>query len=141
MNPEWMAGLVGGLMIGGAAALYLLGDGRIMGASGLLGGLVDGSGRANRAERVAFLAGLILLPALMVAAGLGHASAPVAGSGVMVLAGLLVGFGSRLGNGCTSGHGVCGISRLSRRGIVATVVYLLTGGIAVVLARALGWAA
>ena len=57
----------------------------------------------------------------------------------MILAGLLVGFGTRMGNGCTSGHGVCGISRLSRRGIVATVVYLLAGGVAVVLAHALGW--
>lgn len=141
MNPDWIAGLIGGLMIGGAASLYLLGDGRIMGASGLLGGLVDGSGRSNWPERVAFIGGLILLPALLVATGLGHASAPVAGTGVLVLAGLLVGFGTRLGNGCTSGHGVCGISRLSRRGIVATIVYLLAGGVAVVLARALGWTA
>lgn len=141
MNPDWIAGLVGGLMIGGAAALYLLGNGRIMGASGLLGGLVDGSGRSNRTERLAFIGGLILLPALLVALGIGHASAPVAGTGVLVLAGLLVGFGTRLGNGCTSGHGVCGISRLSRRGIVATIVYLLAGGIAVMLARALGWTA
>lgn len=141
MNPDWIAGLIGGLMIGGAAALYLLGNGRIMGASGLLGGLVDGSGRSNMAERVAFIAGLIVLPALLVAGGVAQRSAPVAGTGVLVLAGLLVGFGTRLGNGCTSGHGVCGISRFSRRGIVATVVYLLAGGLAVVLARALGWTA
>lgn len=141
MNPDWAAGLVGGLMIGGAAALYLLGNGRIMGASGLLGGLVDGSGRGNWAERAAFIAGLVLIPAALVAAGIGQVSAPVAGTGVMVLAGLLVGFGTRLGNGCTSGHGVCGISRLSRRGIVATITYLLAGGLAVLLARALGWTA
>lgn len=140
MNPDWIAGLAGGLMIGGAAALYLLGDGRIMGASGLLGGLVDGTGRSNWRERVAFIGGLILLPALLVLAGIGERSAPVAGTGALVLAGLLVGFGTRLGNGCTSGHGVCGISRFSRRGIVATIVYLLAGGVAVLLARALGWA-
>lgn len=140
MMADWIAGLLGGVMIGGAAALYLLGNGGIMGASGLLGGLVDGSGRSNRAERLAFLAALVGVPALIVAAGQSGASAPVAGSGVLVLAGLLVGFGTRLGNGCTSGHGVCGISRLSRRSIVATLVYLLAGGIAVVLARALGWA-
>ncbi|MCF3972403.1 YeeE/YedE family protein [Paracoccus salsus] len=141
MNPDWIAGLIGGMMIGGAAALYLLGNGRIMGASGLLGGLVDGTGRSNWTERAAFIGGLVLLPALLVAGGVAERSAPIAGSGVLVLAGLMVGFGTRLGNGCTSGHGVCGISRLSRRGIVATVVYLLAGGIAVVLSRALGWTA
>ena len=139
MTLDWIHGLIGGLMIGCAAALFLLVNGRIMGASGLIGGLVDGSGRANAAERVVFLAALIVMPALLVASGLGRASAPVAGTGVMILAGLLVGFGTRLGNGCTSGHGVCGISRFSRRGIVATVVYLLAGGIAVLLAHALGW--
>ena len=135
MEPDWIMGLIGGLMIGGAAALYLLGNGRIMGASGLLGGLIDGTGRANRAERAVFLAALVLVPALMVAAGLGAASQPVAGTGVLILAGLLVGFGTRLGNGCTSGHGVCGISRLSLRGIVATIFYILGGGLAVVLFR------
>ena len=139
MTLDWFHGLIGGLMIGCAAALFLLVNGRIMGASGLIGGLVDGSGRANAAERVVFVAGLIVMPALLVASGLGRASTPVAGTGVMILAGLLVGFGTRLGNGCTSGHGVCGISRFSRRGIVATVVYLLAGGIAVLLAHALGW--
>lgn len=138
MNPEWMAGLLGGLMIGGAAAMFLLLNGRIMGASGLLGGLVDGSGRASAAERAVFIAALILVPALLFRAGIGGPVLPVAGLGVMVLAGLLVGFGTRMANGCTSGHGVCGISRLSRRGIVATLVYLFTGGLAVLIARALG---
>lgn len=140
MNPDWIAGLVGGLMIGCAAALYLLGNGRIMGASGLLGGLVDGSGGSNWPERVAFLAGLVAMPALLVAGKAVEPAAPVAGTPVLVLAGLLVGFGTRLGNGCTSGHGVCGISRFSARGIAATVIYLATGALAVLLARALGWA-
>lgn len=141
MQPEWIAGFAGGVMIGGAAALFLLLNGRVMGASGILGGLIDGSGRANAAERLAFLAGLAGLPALLVWTGLGRAAAPVAGPWVLVLAGLLVGFGTRLGSGCTSGHGVCGISRLSVRGIVATLVYLLTGGLAVLAARMLGWSA
>lgn len=141
MNPEWIAGLIGGVMIGSAASLFLLLNGRVMGASGLLGGLIDGSGRANWAERAVFIAALITVPALLVMAGFGHASAPVAGNGVLIAAGLLVGFGTRLGNGCTSGHGVCGISRLSRRGIIATVIYLLTGGIAVLIGRTLGWTA
>lgn len=140
MEPDWIMGLIGGVMIGGAAALYLLGNGRIMGASGLLGGLIDGTGRANWTERAVFLAALVLVPALMVAAGLGAASEPVAGTGVLILAGLLVGFGTRLGNGCTSGHGVCGISRLSWRGIAATGVYLATGVLAVIIARMIGWA-
>lgn len=141
MNPDWIAGLGGGLLIGSAAALYLLGNGRIMGASGLLGGLIDGSGRANWTERAVFIAALVTVPALLIALGVGQAAAPVTGSGVLVLAGLLVGIGTRLGNGCTSGHGVCGISRLSRRGIVATLIYLFTGAVAVLLARAAGWTA
>lgn len=140
MNPDWIMGLMGGLMIGGAAALYLLGNGRIMGASGLLGGLIDGSGRGNWAERLVFLAALAVVPMGLVGTGQASASAPVAGTGVMILAGLLVGFGTRLGNGCTSGHGVCGISRLSWRGIAATGVYLVTGVLAVVAARMIGWA-
>ncbi|WP_299912775.1 YeeE/YedE thiosulfate transporter family protein [uncultured Paracoccus sp.] len=140
MDPDWIAGLIGGLMIGLAAAMFLLLNGRIMGASGLLGGLIDGSGRANAPERAVFIAALILVPALLSRAGIGGPALPVAGLGVMVLAGLLVGFGTRMANGCTSGHGVCGISRLSLRGIVATLIYLVTGGLAVLIARALGWA-
>lgn len=141
MNPDWILGLIGGLMIGAAAALYMLGNGRIMGASGLLGGVIDGTGRANLAERLIFLAALVAVPAVMVGTGAAEASAPVAGLGVLALAGLLVGFGTRLGSGCTSGHGVCGISRLSLRGIVATLIYLGTGVAAVLIARLIGGAA
>jgi len=139
MQAEWLWGLAGGLMIGTAAAIYLLFNGRIMGASGIVGGLIDGSGRATAAERLAFLAGLVGLP--FVIAGLaGPASAlattHLTGSvPVLVAAGLCVGIGTRLANGCTSGHGVCGISRLSLRGIVATVFYLLGGGLSVLLFR------
>lgn len=141
MEPDWIAGLIGGLMIGGAAALFLLLNGRIMGASGILGGLLDGTGRSNNAERLAFIAGLIAMPALLVAVGLGQVAQPVAGLGLTVLAGLLVGIGTRLGNGCTSGHGVCGISRLSLRGIVATLVFLVSGTVAVLILRLLGMVA
>ena len=137
MDPDWIMGLIGGLMIGAAAALYLLGNGRIMGASGLLGGVIDGTGRANLSERLVFLAALVAVPALIVGLGAARASDPVAGLGVLALAGLLVGFGTRLGSGCTSGHGVCGISRLSLRGIVATLIYLGTGVAAVLIARAI----
>ncbi len=136
MQAEWIMGLAGGLVIGLAGALYLLGTGRIMGASGIIGGLVDGSGRATALDRVLFLTGLIGAPFLLsLTFGLTpttHASsAPV----VLILAGLLVGIGTRLANGCTSGHGVCGISRLSPRGILATLIYIGAGVAAMSLLR------
>jgi len=136
----WLWGLIGGLLIGSAAALYLLVNGRIMGASGILGGLVDGSDRAAWAERGAFLLSLILVPAAA-AALWGGAETHLTSNWALILSGgLLVGLGTRLANGCTSGHGVCGISRLSLRGITATVFYILAGGIVMVLGRhVLGW--
>jgi len=134
MQMEWIFGLIGGLMIGSAAAVFLLVNGRIMGASGILGGLIDRTGWSTWAERAAFIAGLVLVPALMLPLW----SAPVSTNltpnlGAVIAAGLLVGIGTRLANGCTSGHGVCGISRMSLRGMVATVFYLLAGGISVVV--------
>jgi uncharacterized membrane protein YedE/YeeE len=133
LQPEWIMGLVGGLIIGAAGALYLLGNGRIMGASGILGGLVDGSGMASASERLAFLAGLVALPAVA-ALIWGAPDTHLTGDWiVLIAAGLLVGIGTRLANGCTSGHGVCGISRFSMRGIVATVFYILAGGLSVML--------
>ncbi|MDO5621865.1 MAG: YeeE/YedE family protein [Paracoccus sp. (in: a-proteobacteria)] len=141
MPSEWIYGLIGGLMIGGAAAMLLLLNGRIMGASGIIGGLVDAAlGRrdSQTAERAALVAGLLAGPLVLIGLDWPAQTAPVAGPGLLVLAGLLVGFGTRLANGCTSGHGVCGISRLSWRGIMATMTYLLAGGVAVIAARALG---
>ena len=140
MQTDWILGLAGGLLIGGAAAAYLLVNGRIMGASGIIGGLVDGTGRDSMAERLSFLLGLIAAPAL--AAWLaGGADTHLTGNWLVIaVAGLLVGLGTRLANGCTSGHGVCGISRLSLRGIVATVFYIGAGGLVMAFARhLLGW--
>jgi uncharacterized membrane protein YedE/YeeE len=136
METDWIWGLVGGLMIGTSAAIYLLGNGKVMGASGIIGGLVDRSGLDTWAERAAFLAALVVVPALM----LPLYNVPVttnitSNAAIIIAAGLLVGIGTRLANGCTSGHGVCGISRLSLRGIVATVFYLLAGGIVMALFR------
>ena len=131
MEQDWIWGLVGGGLIGTAAALYLLFNGRIMGASGILGGLVDGSGRNHWQERGAFLVGLILVPALLVPIYTVVDTHLTPNLWVVIAAGLLVGVGTRLANGCTSGHGVCGISRFSLRGIVATVFYLLAGGVSV----------
>ena len=135
IEMSWIWGLIGGLMIGSAAALFLLVNGRIMGASGILGGLVDGSGRGTAAERVAFIAGLIVVPAVLALAMGGAQTNITTNPLVIVAAGLLVGVGTRLANGCTSGHGVCGISRFSLRGIVATVFYLLGGGLIMVAFR------
>ena len=132
MQADWIWGLAGGLIIGCAASLYLIVNGRIMGASGILGGLLDGSGRASWAERLSFIAGLVAIP-ILAAPALGHDKTHLTSNiAVLVIAGLLVGIGTRIANGCTSGHGVCGISRLSFRGMVATAFYLL-GGAAVML--------
>ena len=136
METDWIWGLVGGLLIGCGGAVYLLGNGRIMGASGILGGLIDGSGRDSAKERLAFLAGVVVLPLLLwplYAVEIDtHMTSNVA---VIIIAGLLVGVGTRIANGCTSGHGVCGISRLSLRGLVATVFYIMAGGLVLVLFR------
>ena len=127
IDPAWISGLIGGLIIGTAAALFLLVNGRIMGASGLLGGVVDGTGRSNIAERLVFLAGLIGVPAVLSLAVSAPQTHLTTNLGILILAGLAVGFGTRMANGCTSGHGVCGISRFSVRGIVATLIYLAAG--------------
>lgn len=133
---EWIMGLVGGLMIGVAASIFLLGNGRIMGASGLIGGLVDRSGLSDWAERIAFLAALIIVPAVLIALfDIQVSTNATANLFIVILGGLLVGVGTRLANGCTSGHGVCGISRFSIRGIMATVFYLVAGGVTMVLFR------
>ncbi|WP_101068610.1 YeeE/YedE family protein [Roseovarius salinarum] len=135
MDPDWIWGLVGGVLIGLGGAVYLLGNGRIMGASGILGGLVDGSGRRSAGERLAFLAGVVLLPVLLLPL-YGTVDTHITENAVVLIAGgLLVGLGTRLANGCTSGHGVCGMSRLSARGIAATVVYLAAGGLALLIFR------
>ncbi|MFY0597561.1 MAG: YeeE/YedE family protein [Cognatishimia sp.] len=135
MEMDWIMGLIGGLIIGLGAAAYLLINGRVMGASGIVGGLVDGSGRATMRERIFFLAGVFGVPALITLFSgkiETHATTNIL---VLVSAGLLVGIGTRLANGCTSGHGVCGISRFNLRGIVATVFYIMAGGLTVVIFR------
>lgn len=135
LPQEWLFGLFGGLMIGVAAAVLLLFNARILGASGILGGVVDGTGQGNFAEQVMFLGGLIGAPALAVAM-FGAPDIHVSGDlPLMIGAGLLVGFGTRLANGCTSGHGVCGMSRFSARSIAATLVYLAVGMATFYLAR------
>lgn len=126
---------IGGLMIGASAALLLLLNGRIAGISGILGGLLTRSSR-EIGWRLAFLAGLILAP--LVHAGLRGSPVAVtvdASFPLLVLAGLLVGFGASLGAGCTSGHGVCGIGRGSPRSLVATGIFMTVAVGTVFVAR------
>ncbi len=135
MPIDWIWGLVGGLLIGLSASFFLLMNGRIMGISGLLGDLVDRSGWHDWSERAAFVFGTIALPALAIPA-LWAAQTHLTTNWTLILSGgFLVGIGTRLANGCTSGHGVCGISRLSLRGIMATVFYILAGAVTLGLMR------
>jgi hypothetical protein len=138
-NAMPVQGLIGGLMIGTASAIMLLGLGRIAGVSGLAaratGITVDG---APRPLAIAFVVGLPL-GALLVALILGPVEARFEqGLAALVIGGLVVGFGTRLGSGCTSGHGVCGMSRLSARSLVATASFMLTGFATVAVMNAMG---
>ena len=129
-----LSAAIGGALIGLAAALLMLLAGRIAGISGISGCLARGNG--DRAWRLAFLGGLILAPLTGAVVGYGLAAPQMPASyGVTVAAGLLVGFGTRLGGGCTSGHGVCGIARLSPRSITATAVFMTTAILVVTFTR------
>ena len=132
MTQDWIYGLAGGLLIGTAAAILLLGNGRIAGISGILGSIPT---RRGFVEGLAFVAGLIGLPALY-SLTVGAPEISVTTSAPLLLAGgLLVGFGTRLGSGCTSGHGVCGLSRLSPRSLVATGAFMATAAVVVFVLR------
>ncbi|MCJ2014750.1 YeeE/YedE family protein [Methylobacterium sp. J-076] len=131
----FLAPLAGGALIGAAAALLLLANGRIAGISGILGTLLGPAAR-DRAWRVAFLVGLLAGPALF--RGLtGHWPEVRIGAPwpMLVAAGLLVGFGTRLGAGCTSGHGVCGLARLSPRSFAAVATFMAAAIVTVFLVR------
>jgi uncharacterized protein len=126
---------IGGALIGLASVLLMLLTGRIAGISGIFGGLLNVGGE-DRGWRIAFIVGLILAP--LISGGIGYAiAAPQlpASWTVIITAGLLVGFGTRLGGGCTSGHGICGIARLSNRSIAATAIFMLTAIATVAVTR------
>ncbi|HXL84069.1 MAG TPA: YeeE/YedE family protein [Casimicrobiaceae bacterium] len=139
MNIDWInftpwSAAIGGAVIGLAAALLVLVNGRVAGISGIVGGMLQ-----PRADdfgwRLAFVAGLLLAPVVyaMVAA---FPSATIAASyPVLIVAGLLVGIGTRFAGGCTSGHGVCGLSRLSPRSLVATLAFMAAGFVTVFVVR------
>ena len=139
MTIDWQAftpwsALAGGALIGLAAALFLLLNGRIAGISGILGGLVAPR-PGDIAWRVAFVGGLVAAPTVW---ALFHALPDTtidASYPMLVVAGLLVGVGTRYGSGCTSGHGVCGLSRLSPRSLVATLAFMAAGFATVYIIR------
>lgn len=139
MRIDWLrftpwASLAGGILIGLAAALLLLANGRVAGISGIVGGLLRPA-RGDVAWRVAFLLGLFLAPLAwlagraMPAAQIDHSPA------LLAAAGLLVGLGTRFGSGCTSGHGVCGIARFSPRSLTATACFMAAGVVTVFVMR------
>jgi uncharacterized membrane protein YedE/YeeE len=126
---------IGGGLIGLSAVLLMLLTGRVAGISGIFGGCL-GFGINDKGWRIAFVAGLILAP--LIASWIGYAMPSPqmpASWAVVIAAGLLVGFGTRLGGGCTSGHGICGIARLSGRSITATAIFMLMAVVVVALTR------
>ena len=135
MPLDAIRGLLGGVLIGCAAALLLLANGRIAGISGIAAVLVGENQGAQRFENLAFLGGLIAAP-LIYAAILTRPEIEISTNPVLlVLAGLFVGFGTRLGSGCTSGHGVCGLSRFSTRSLSSVLIFM---GTAMIVASGIG---
>jgi uncharacterized membrane protein YedE/YeeE len=130
-----LSAAIGGALIGLSAVLLMLLTGRIAGISGIFGGLLNPDS-SDRGWRIAFIAGLILAPLLAGWIGYGMPTPQLPASWtVIAAAGLLVGFGARLGGGCTSGHGICGVARLSVRSIAATVIFMLTAIATVAITR------
>jgi len=123
---NWISATIGGALIGLAATLLLWSIGRIAGISGIVNGVASAS-RGDRAWRIAFLAGLMGAGALTLQFVPAPPLAQTGATPLLLAAGFLVGFGTRLGSGCTSGHGVCGIGRLSRRSIAAVVTFMAAG--------------
>lgn len=129
----WSA-LAGGILIGLAVGLFVLANGRIAGISGLLGSLLEPRA-SGRLDSLLFVLGLLLAPWLWQTLAALPAMELRSGVPALLLAGLLVGFGARLGAGCTSGHGVCGLSRLSPRSLVATLCFMASGFATVFVVR------
>jgi uncharacterized membrane protein YedE/YeeE len=139
MSIDWAAfspvsAAIGGVVIGIAVAMLALANGRVAGISGIVGGLLRPA-PGDIAWRFAFVAGLIAAPLLFTAVGKTPSLVIDAGFPTLVVAGLIVGLGTRYGAGCTSGHGVCGVSRLSPRSIVATLAFMASGFATVFVVR------
>ncbi len=130
-----LASSLGGALIGAAAVLLMATNGRIAGISGIAARVLPPYEDRETAARVAFIAGLVLAPLLYMAAGGAVVQTVSTNFPLLVIAGLLVGFGSAYGGGCTSGHGVCGLSRLSKRSLVATAVFMGVAFVTVLITR------
>ncbi len=130
-----VSAIIGGTLIGTASVLLMLLNGRIAGVSGILAGTL-GISSEDRGWRLAFIAGLIIAPIISRLLGWPLPDPDMAGSWLVIVgAGFLTGLGARLGSGCTSGHGVCGIARLSRRSIAATAIFMASAMIVVAIMR------
>jgi uncharacterized membrane protein YedE/YeeE len=139
MTIDWehftpWASLAGGLLLGVAAAIFILVHGRILGVSGIVGGLLPPA-TGDWAWRLTFVAGVLAAPLLYQLVATPAAVRIDAEPVMIVVAGLLVGIGTRYGSGCTSGHGICGLSRLSPRSVVATVTFMAAGFVTVFVVR------
>jgi uncharacterized protein len=135
MHP-WLLALIGGALIGVSAVMLMVLLGRVAGVSGIVAGLLPPAAARDWAWRLAFAAGLICGPLLVMAfAGASPIGPPAVATPMLILAGLLVGAGSALGSGCTSGHGICGLSRLSPRSLAAVAVFMAAGIATVFLIR------
>jgi len=139
MHIDWLhftpwASLAGGILIGLATALLLLANGRVAGISGILGGLLRPT-RGDIAWRVTFILGLFVAPLVWLTMGAMPPAQIDHSPALLGAGGLLVGLGTRFGNGCTSGHGVCGIARLSPRSLLATVCFIAAGFVTVYIVR------
>ena len=137
-NIDWanftlLNSFIGGILIGIAAIIIILTNGRIMGISGILGNLITLKETDQRYWRIAFLLGVLIGPLIFTILFKEIKSEMVANTTFLIISGFLVGFGTSLGNGCTSGHGICGLSRFSIRSIVATLVFVISGMITVYL--------
>jgi uncharacterized membrane protein YedE/YeeE len=139
MNPEWLDAFTGGVIIGTAVSLMLVFNGRVTGVSGIFAGVLSPV-KGDTLWRIAFVLGLIVGGWVLYDFRPEFFSAPVTTSNPkLIIAGFLVGFGTLLGNGCTSGHGVCGISRLSPRSILATLTFICAGVLTVTFINTMGW--
>lgn len=130
-----VSALVGGVLIGAGAVFLMVTNGRVLGVAGILGGLVGEPRAKDTRWRLAFVAGMVTPAAILGLMGQYSASGPGLALPLLLAAGFLVGFGTRLGNGCTSGHGICGLARLSKRSLAAVATFMAACGFTVYVMR------